>query len=292
MPPLLRLSAGCAARTGQPRGGADRRLRASRAPWPRRRFRIPPGERVYTCFTSDFLVEEADGWRAEAWEMMRLRRDLEFFFITKRIGRLREQLPPDWGDGYENVTVGCTVENQAAADLRLPLFLETPLRHRVIVCAPLLERDRPHALARARGRGGLRRRRVGQRRTAVRLRMGPRAPRAVRGRRSSLHLPPDRRPVRQGGTPLPHPPGAPARPGPQGGYRLPPGTIAPKRCPEPECGRNGNRTEGTARKKPPPGSARQQKNPALRPKKRKSRKLNGYGNRYQSFDEASGAACE
>ena len=64
------------------------------------RFRIPPGERVYTCFTSDFLVEEADGWRAEAWEMMRLRRDLEFFFITKRIGRLREQLPPDWGDGY------------------------------------------------------------------------------------------------------------------------------------------------------------------------------------------------
>lgn len=25
------------------------------------RFRIPPGERVYTCFTSDFLVEEADG---------------------------------------------------------------------------------------------------------------------------------------------------------------------------------------------------------------------------------------
>ena len=32
------------------------------------------------------------------------------------------------------------MENQAAADLRLPLFLETPLRHRVIVCAPLLER--------------------------------------------------------------------------------------------------------------------------------------------------------
>lgn len=102
------------------------------------RFRIPPGERVYTCFTSDFLVEEADGWRAEAWEMMRLRRDLEFFFITKRIGRLREQLPPDWGDGYENLIVGCTVENQAAADRRLPLLLGAPLRHKLIVCAPLL----------------------------------------------------------------------------------------------------------------------------------------------------------
>ena len=182
------------------------------------RFRIPPGKRVYTCFTSDFLVEEADGWRAEAWEMMRLRRDLEFFFITKRIGRLREQLPPDWGDGYENVTVGCTVENQAAADLRLPLFLETPLRHRVIVCAPLLERiDLTPWLGPA----------VGE------VSAGGESGNDARPcdfawvlalRRSSLHLPPDRRPVRQGGAPLPHSPGTPARPGPQGGYRLPPGT--------------------------------------------------------------------
>ena len=47
-------------------------------------------------------------------------------------------LPPDWGDGYENVVIGCTVENQAMADYRLLLFLATPVRHRLIVCAPLL----------------------------------------------------------------------------------------------------------------------------------------------------------
>lgn len=39
------------------------------------RFKVPAGEMVYTCFTSDFLVEEADAWRAEAWEMIRTRSD-------------------------------------------------------------------------------------------------------------------------------------------------------------------------------------------------------------------------
>lgn len=103
------------------------------------RFKVPSGEIVYTCFTSDFLVEEADAWRAEAWEMMRLRSDLRFFFITKRIDRLRDLLPPDWGEGYENVAIGCTVENQAMADYRLPFLLNTPIRHKLIICAPLLE---------------------------------------------------------------------------------------------------------------------------------------------------------
>lgn len=102
------------------------------------RFKIPAGERVYTCFTSDFLLEEADAWRPEAWAMMRLRHDLTFMFFTKRIDRLRAVLPSDWGEGYENVIVGCTVENREQAERRLPVFLDAPIRHRVIVGAPLL----------------------------------------------------------------------------------------------------------------------------------------------------------
>lgn len=104
------------------------------------RFKIPGGGELYTCFTSDFLVEEADAWRDAVWEMIRLRRDIRFIIFTKRIARLASQLPPDWGDGYENVTFGCTAENQREADARLPIFLQLPLRHRMIVCAPLLER--------------------------------------------------------------------------------------------------------------------------------------------------------
>ena len=39
-------------------------------------YKIAPGELVWTCFSSDFLVEDADIWRSEAWDMIRERRDL------------------------------------------------------------------------------------------------------------------------------------------------------------------------------------------------------------------------
>lgn len=71
--------------------------------------------------------------------MMRQRQDLYFIIITKRVERILEALPEDWGEGYEHVTFVCTVENQAMAERRLPLFLELPLRHRAINCEPLLE---------------------------------------------------------------------------------------------------------------------------------------------------------
>lgn len=103
------------------------------------RYLIPPGETVYTCFTSDFFLEDADLWREEAWNMIRLRSDLRFFIVTKRIHRLADTVPPDWGRGYENVTICCTVENQQMADYRLPIFLESPVRHKQIICEPLLE---------------------------------------------------------------------------------------------------------------------------------------------------------
>jgi protein gp37 len=95
---------------------------------------------VYTCFTSDFFLEEADMWRREAWRIISERPDVNFVIITKRILRFYEQLPEDWGDGYNNVTVACTCENQKRADERLPFFLEAPIKHRMIICEPLLER--------------------------------------------------------------------------------------------------------------------------------------------------------
>ena len=78
-------------------------------------YKIRSGESVGVCFTSDFFVEEADEWRKDAWSFMRERSDLHFFFITKRIARFNVSLPDDWGDGYDNVAIGCTVENMNMA---------------------------------------------------------------------------------------------------------------------------------------------------------------------------------
>lgn len=103
-------------------------------------YRIKAGETVYICFSSDFLLEEADPWRAECWDIIRMRPDLNFLFLTKRIERFARCIPQDWGEGYENVTVGCTVENQATADFRLSIFDTLPIKHKNIICQPLLER--------------------------------------------------------------------------------------------------------------------------------------------------------
>ena len=101
-------------------------------------YKIPSGETVYTCFSSDFLLDVADPWRGEAWDYIRERRDLDFIFLTKRIHRLEACLPDDWGDGYENVVIGCTCENQQMADFRMPIFTSLPIKHRIVVSEPLL----------------------------------------------------------------------------------------------------------------------------------------------------------
>ena len=103
-------------------------------------FAIPPGAHVYACMTSDFFLPEADAWRAEAWECIRARPDVSFSIITKRILRMGECLPPDWGAGYANVEIGLTCENQRRAKERMETFLRLPIRARFVICEPLLER--------------------------------------------------------------------------------------------------------------------------------------------------------
>jgi protein gp37 len=102
-------------------------------------FKLVDNDFIYTCFTSDFFLDEADEWRIEAWKMIKTRSDLHFFIITKRIDRFLINLPDDWGEGYENVTIGCTCENQDRASYRLPMFIDMPIKHKIIICEPLIE---------------------------------------------------------------------------------------------------------------------------------------------------------
>ena len=95
---------------------------------------------VYTCMTSDFFVSEADEWRREAWSFIAGRPDLHFCIITKRPDRFYVSLPQDWGQGYPNVTVCCTCEDQATADSRLPVMISLPIAHKQIIHEPMLGR--------------------------------------------------------------------------------------------------------------------------------------------------------
>jgi len=102
-------------------------------------YKIASGEVIYVCFSSDFLLADADMWREACWQMIKERSDLHFIFLTKRIERFMECIPEDWGEGYNHVTVGCTIENQEMADFRLSIFQTLPIKHKNIICQPLIE---------------------------------------------------------------------------------------------------------------------------------------------------------
>lgn len=101
-------------------------------------YKIQSGELIRVCMTSDFFLEEADGWRDEAWEIMRQRSDVKFFLLTKRPQRVKDCLPEDWGDGWENIMLNVTCENQRRADERIPILLSLPFKHKGIMCAPFI----------------------------------------------------------------------------------------------------------------------------------------------------------
>lgn len=101
-------------------------------------YKIQSGERIRVCMNSDFFLEEADVWRDEAWDVMRRRRDVIFFLLTKRPQRVKACLPSDWGAGWENIMLNVTAENQQRAEERLPLLLDLPFSHKGVMCAPLL----------------------------------------------------------------------------------------------------------------------------------------------------------
>ena len=101
-------------------------------------YKIQSGEMIRVCMTSDFFLEEADGWRDEAWEIMKIRSDVIFYLLTKRPERVEKCLPSDWGDGWENILFNVTAENQKRADERIPILLELPFKNKGVMCAPFI----------------------------------------------------------------------------------------------------------------------------------------------------------
>lgn len=96
-------------------------------------FRAPLGWKepklVFTCSWSDFFIEEADGWRDEAWNVIRSTPQHTYQILTKRPERMIDHLP--WTrhlrpSPWPNVWLLVSVENQEAADLRIPHLIRTP----------------------------------------------------------------------------------------------------------------------------------------------------------------------
>lgn len=103
-------------------------------------YKYKSGTVFNTCFRSDFLIEEADEWRSDAYKIIKERSDCTFLFLTKRIDRFEKSIPDDWDNGYDNVIIGVSCENQKQVDYRLPILKSLPIKHKCITLSPLLEK--------------------------------------------------------------------------------------------------------------------------------------------------------
>lgn len=102
-------------------------------------YKIPSGSIIVTCNTSDFFIREADVWRQEAWEFIHSRQDCLFIITTKRIDRVKQCLPDNWVDGWNNVVINVSIEDENKALERVPILLDLPIKHKGIIIKPMLE---------------------------------------------------------------------------------------------------------------------------------------------------------
>jgi protein gp37 len=91
--------------------------------------------RVFCASLADvFDIQVPLSWRADLFALIRVRRRLDWLLLTKRPQNILKMLPKDWGDGYKNVWLGVTAENQSYLDQRWRILQRIPAVIRFISC--------------------------------------------------------------------------------------------------------------------------------------------------------------
>lgn len=112
--------------------------------WDRAAGRAGVRYRVFCASMADVFDNAAPvELRARLFELIRITPNLDWLLLTKRIQNAARMLPPDWRNGYGNVWLGVSTENQKEADRRIPLLQAIPARVRFLSCEPLLELIEP-----------------------------------------------------------------------------------------------------------------------------------------------------
>lgn len=143
---------GWAKRGGQVGWGPGQRKRTSAANWQKPlkwdAAAKAAGERhrVFCASLADVFDNDGaitSGWHGDLWHLIARTPNLDWLLLTKRPQNIKKMLPepygaPAWGQGWPNVWLGTTVENQAEADRRIPHLLAVPAAVRFLSCEPLL----------------------------------------------------------------------------------------------------------------------------------------------------------
>lgn len=95
--------------------------------------------KIFLSSWTDVFLEHADPYRHVIWDAIRANPDITFQILTKRPERIKDHLPADWGDGWDNVWLGTSIGSNKGMDRIYPL-VETPAKTRFVSFEPLWER--------------------------------------------------------------------------------------------------------------------------------------------------------
>jgi protein gp37 len=79
------------------------------------------------------------GEREKLWPLIRRTPNLDWLLLTKRADRISQCLPADWGQGYQTVWLGVSVENRKHGLPRIDILRAIPAVVRFLSVEPLLE---------------------------------------------------------------------------------------------------------------------------------------------------------
>lgn len=91
---------------------------------------------VFTSSLTDIFIEHIDPYRHEIWDIIRKCPHLIFQILTKRPERIEEHLPPDWGEGWDNVWLGTSVGSQKSVQ-RMVYLSQVPAKIKFLSLEPL-----------------------------------------------------------------------------------------------------------------------------------------------------------
>jgi protein gp37 len=107
--------------------------------WNRKAQKLGERQRVFCASDADVFDNQApEEWRADLFNLIRATLALDWLLLTKRPQNIEKMLPPDWGDGYPNVWLGTTTENQEEYARRWPILAGIPATLRFIPYEPAL----------------------------------------------------------------------------------------------------------------------------------------------------------
>jgi protein gp37 len=83
-------------------------------------------QRVFCASLGDVFDNQVEPlWRCDLFELIAKCSRLDWLLLTKRPQNIVKMLPPNWGNGYQNVWLGITAEDQKRFDQRWPHLLRT-----------------------------------------------------------------------------------------------------------------------------------------------------------------------